>query len=209
MAQKSTWEEYYQRMSLDKIPWQKTQASYFTKIINVDKVKPGLALDLGCGTGAKSIYLAKKGFSVTGIDISKTAIKYAKENVKKANVKVKFVVADATDLSFLGSQKFDFVLDWANLHGISKSKRKKYVSGIISHTKKGGKFLLRCFSKREVKRKFARRQMGTIYLFSKEDIKKLFGKCFKILETNKSRPFIRKEKKPPAKWLDEYLMERF
>lgn len=208
MSIKSSWEKYYQKTPLNKIPWQKTQASYFTEAVESGKVKPCSTLDLGCGIGAKSIYLAKRGFEVTGIDISKTAIKYAKENARKAKVKIKFIAADATDLSFLGDKKFDFVLDWATLHGISRTGRKKYVSGIIKHTKKGGKLLLRCFSKRGVKRKFAHRRMGTIYLFSKGDIEKLFGKHFKILEINKSKPFIRKGKEPPAKWLDEYLMER-
>jgi len=205
---KNIWEKYYKATPLEKIPWQFTQADYFVKLIDSGKVKPGTALDIGCGTGAKSIYLAKKRFEVTGIDISETAIKYAKENARKAKVKVEFIAADATDLSFLGDKQFDFVLDWANLHGIPKAKRRKYVIGIIKYTKKGGKLLLRCFSKHEVKRKFTHRTMGTIYLFSKKDIEELFKKHFKILETNKSRPFVRKEKEPPAKWLDEYLMER-
>lgn len=204
----STWEDYYQKTPLDRIPWQKTQADYFTRIIDSGKVRPGLALDLGCGTGVKSIYLAKKGFRVTGIDISEAAIKYARKNAKKAGMKVEFIVADATDLSFFENKKFDFVLDWANLHGIPKAKHKKYVDGIIKHTKKGGKLILRCFSKRGVEKEFAHRPMGMIHLFSRNDIENLFGKDFKILETNKSKPFVRKEKGPPAKWLDEYLMEK-
>jgi len=205
---KSSWEKYYQETLLEKIPWQKTQASYFTKVIESGKVKPCTVLDLGCGTGAKAIYLAKRGFRVTGVDISETAITLAKEDAKKTRARVKFFVADATNLSFLGDKKFDFILDWANLHGIPKDKRNRYVEGVINHTKIGGKLLLRCFSKHGVKKEFVRRPMGTIYFFSKENIKKLFGKHFKILEANKSRPFVGKKKEPPAKWLDEYLMEK-
>jgi 2-polyprenyl-3-methyl-5-hydroxy-6-metoxy-1,4-benzoquinol methylase len=208
MQRDSSWEKYYQQTPLKKIPWQITQASYFTKIIDSSKVKPGKALDLGCGTGTKSIYLAKRGFKVTGIDLSKTAIKYAKKNAQKARVKANFIVGDVIDLSFLGNQKFSFVLDWATLHGIPNNKRKKYVSEIINHSKKGGKLLLRCFSKRGVKRKSALRGMGKLFLFSRQDIEKLFGNYFKILGTNKSRPIVRKQKEPPTKWLDEYLMER-
>ena len=208
MNLRSKWEQYYLETPLGKIPWQKTQANYFTKIIEAGKVKPGSVLDLGCGTGVKSIYLAKKRFKVTGVDISERAIKLAKENAHKAKVKVRFIIADATDLSFLKNKKFNFILDWANLHGIPKSKRKKYIQEIVKHTKKGGKLLLRCFSKREVRKESASRKMGRIYLFSKEDIEKLFAKYFKILETNKSNPFITKERRPPAKWLDEYLMEK-
>ena len=193
---------------LEKIPWQKTQADYFTEVIGAGKIKPGSALDLGCGTGAKSIYLTKRGFEVTGVDISETAIKFAKESAQKAKVEVEFVVADATDLGFLKDEKFDFVLDWANLHGIPKSKRKKYIREVAKHTRKSGKLLLRCFSKWGVGKESVPREMGRIYLFSKEDIENLFGSYFKIIETNKSRPFIRKTRRPPAKWLDEYLMER-
>ena len=49
------WEQYYKKTPLNEIPWQKTQADYFIKA--VDKIKSGTALDLGCGTGMKSIYL--------------------------------------------------------------------------------------------------------------------------------------------------------
>ena len=201
----SKWEKFYQKVASGEIPWHKTQADYLIEVINKGKIKPCSALDLGCGTGEESIFLAKKGFKVTGIDISKTAIKYAKDNTKKAKVKVDFMVADATDLSFLKDRKFDFVLDWDNLHGIPKTKRKKYISEIVKHTRKESKLLLRCFSKHEMKKEFGVAPIGRIYLFSRKDIEKLYGKYFKIIETNRSKPFFGN---PPGKWLDEYLMER-
>ena len=205
MNSHSKWERYYFETPLNKIPWQKTQADYFVKVIEAGKVKPGLALDLGCGTGIKSIYLAQRGFRVTGVDISETAIKFANKNAKRAKVKVRFIVADATNLSFLKDRKFDFVLDWANLHGIPKTKRKKYIAEIVKHTKKDSKLLLRCFSKYGVKKESALTPVGLIYLFSEEDIRKLFNKYFKILETNRSRPSLGN---PPGKWFDEYVMEK-
>jgi len=205
---KTSWENYYQKTPLEGIPWQRCQADYFLKIVDSGKIQTGKALDLGCGTGRKSIELTKRGFKVTGIDISLAAICHARDNAKKEQSKIRFIAADATDLSFLGDEEFDFVLDWANFHGLPKNKWKDYIGQVARHTKKGGKLLLRCFSKHGVKRKFAVRQMGRIYLFSKEDIERFFGNYFRILETNRSRPFVRKEKGPPGKWLDEYLMER-
>ena len=201
----SKWEQYYQKIPLDKIPWNKTQADYFIKVIGEGKIKPCSALDLGCGVGRKSIYLVKRGFNVTGIDISQTAIRFAKKNAEKAKVKVDFIVADATDLSFLKRKRFDFVLDWANLHGIPKNKRERYVSEVTKYTKKGGKFLLRCFAKEEAQKDFVIRRVGRVYVFSTEDIKNLFSKHFKFLEINRSRSF---GKRSPSKWFDEYLMER-
>lgn len=198
-------EKFYHNTPLEKIPWYHTQADYFLKILNSGKLTKGKALDLGCGVGTKSIALAKKGFKVVGIDISPTAIQYAKENAKKERIKAQFFAADATDLSFLKNDKFDFILDWACLHSIPVTKRKKYINGIIKYTKKGGKLLLRCFSKykNENKSGFSA-PAGFVYLFSKDDIEELFGKHFKVLETNRSKP-----KTHPGKWLDEYLMERF
>ena len=200
------WEEFYKKTSLDKIPWNNTQADYFQQLLDSNKLGARSALDLGCGVGAKSITLVKRGFEVTGVDIVKTAIECARAKAKEADVQVNFIAADATDLSFLKNKKFDLVLDWACLPGIPKAKRKKYVDGIARHTKKNGKFLLRCFSKHGVNKEFAFSLGGRIYLFSRQDIESLFGNYFKILETNRSKPF---SWQPPGKWLDEYLMEKF
>jgi len=199
------WKKYYRETPLDKIPWNKTQADYFQKLLNSKKLGSGKALDLGCGVGIKSITLAKRGFRVTGVDIAPTAIKHAKNKARKAGVKINFIAADATNLSFLRDEKFDLVLDWANIHGLLKARRKKYAQGIAEHTKKGSKFLLRCFSKHEVNKEFTCRLGGRIYLFSQKNIKDLFGKHFKILETNRSKLL---SQNPPGKWFDEYLMER-
>lgn len=203
-------EKFYRETPLEKIPWNQTQADFFMKLLNANKLGKGKALDLGCGVGAKSIVLAKKGFKVTGIDIAPTAIKYARKKAKKAGVKVRFIAADATNLSFLGNEKFDFVLDWANLHGIPRNKRRKYVGEIAKHCEKRGLFLLRCWSKDGISKMMYGflTPMGPCYFFSKKDIENLFGKNFKILLTHKSKPFEFPGERPPGKWLDEYLMKR-
>lgn len=206
MTNQNTWEEFYKNTPLDKIPWQKTQANFLIKIINSGIIEPGLALDLGCGTGMNSIFLAKNGFKVTGVDISKMAIKYAKENAKKEKVDIEFIAANATDLSFLGDKKFDLILDWANLHGILEERRNKYVSELIKHTRKGSKFILRCFGQDDSNKDNVIRPMGKITLFTKEMIMELFGDNFKVLETNTSHP---QDKEPPSKVFYEFLMEKF
>ena len=49
---------------------------------------------MGCGAGNYAIYLASIGFDVTGVDLSPTAIKIAKENAKKKGVTSNFLIAD-------------------------------------------------------------------------------------------------------------------
>ncbi len=65
-------------------------------------------LDIGCGTGRHSIELAKRGYQVTGFDLSKVQIDKAKENAEKQGVSVDFFVADAREKQF--ENQFDLAI---------------------------------------------------------------------------------------------------
>jgi 2-polyprenyl-3-methyl-5-hydroxy-6-metoxy-1,4-benzoquinol methylase len=57
-------------------------------------------LDIGCGTGRHAIELAKRGYPVTGIDLSESQLQRAKEKAREQNVRVDFIRADARKLEF-------------------------------------------------------------------------------------------------------------
>ena len=118
------------------------------ELIKKGKIKPCKVLDVGCGEGFYSIYLAKKGFEVVGIDISEKAIKYAKQNAKNSGVKIKFLVMDVVDLRKL-DEKFDFILEWALLHSIMTEKRKEYLQNIKDILNPEGKYLSVCFNEKD------------------------------------------------------------
>lgn len=65
-------------------------------------------LDVGCGTGRHSIELTKRGYSVTGIDLSETQLKRAKEKAENYNLKIDFQQQDARNLSF--NNEFDMAI---------------------------------------------------------------------------------------------------
>ncbi len=65
-------------------------------------------LDIGCGTGRHSTELAKRGYQVTGVDLSDSMLQKAKQNAKKQQVQVTFEKHDARNLPF--TSKFDIVL---------------------------------------------------------------------------------------------------
>ena len=65
-------------------------------------------LDIGCGTGRHSIELAKRGYSVTGIDLSESMLKRAKEKSKEEKADVDFQKADARNLTF--KEEFDLAI---------------------------------------------------------------------------------------------------
>ncbi|MCJ7446636.1 MAG: class I SAM-dependent methyltransferase [Bacteroidales bacterium] len=65
-------------------------------------------LDIGCGTGRHSVELARRGYSVTGIDLSESMIKKAKSIAQKENLKIDFQVKDARNFSF--DEPFDLAI---------------------------------------------------------------------------------------------------
>jgi 2-polyprenyl-3-methyl-5-hydroxy-6-metoxy-1,4-benzoquinol methylase len=65
-------------------------------------------LDVGCGTGRHSVELTRRGYSVTGIDLSETQLKRAKEKAESINLKIDFQQQDARYLSF--NNEFDIAI---------------------------------------------------------------------------------------------------
>jgi len=65
-------------------------------------------LDVGCGTGRHTIELTKRGYNVTGVDLSEAQLKRAKEKAKAENLFIDFQCQDARNLPFEG--EFDVVI---------------------------------------------------------------------------------------------------
>ena len=86
-------ERIYKNIPLERIPWNiETPPEALVELVDGGEVKPCNTIDLGCGAGNYAIYLASKGFDVTGIDISPAAIKIAKENAEKKGVRPIFLL---------------------------------------------------------------------------------------------------------------------
>lgn len=69
-------------------------------------------LDLACGFGRHSLELARRGFNVTGVDITSAYIKYATEQAKIEELNVRFICSDIRELQF--ENEFDVVLNMAD-----------------------------------------------------------------------------------------------
>jgi 2-polyprenyl-3-methyl-5-hydroxy-6-metoxy-1,4-benzoquinol methylase len=82
------------------------EVSFIEQEIFSDKTKH--ILDVGCGTGRHSIELARRGYQVTGFDLSNDQLKKARENAVQANVQVEFFKQDACNFNF--HEKYDAAL---------------------------------------------------------------------------------------------------
>jgi len=82
------------------------ECDFIEKEINFDKSLK--ILDVGCGTGRHAIELTKRGYCVTGIDLSESQLKRAREKAAESNLSIDFQRQDARNLSFNG--EFDVAI---------------------------------------------------------------------------------------------------
>jgi 2-polyprenyl-3-methyl-5-hydroxy-6-metoxy-1,4-benzoquinol methylase len=135
--------------------------------------KPGMALDLGMGQGRNTIFLAKQGWTVTGVDIADQAIAFAKERAKAENVKI--------NTEQIPMQKFDYGVNrWGLIvHVYEGCLEKTDVDKILKSLKPGGMFVFEFFH-REAGIEMNRPDFGCMTNTVKETIERAGG--FKILQ---------------------------
>ena len=98
-----------------------------------DAVPPGSVLDVGCGTGDSSMYLAQHGWQVTAVDFTPKALDKARAKARTAGAAVDFVHADVTHLRQGGiSGPFQLIVDNGCFHGMSDGDRDRYVQEITA-----------------------------------------------------------------------------
>jgi len=178
----------YEMIPLEKIPWNvETPPAVLVELVQSGKLKPCKAIDLGCGAGNYAIYLAGKGFDVTGVDISPVAIKHARENALKKGVKCRFLVTDLLGDLHEIDETFDFAYDWELLHHIFPGDRETYAKNVHKLLNPGGKYLSVCFNEGDRSfggsGKYRKTGIGTVLYFSSiDELIALFKPYFNIIE---------------------------
>lgn len=97
---------------------------------------PASILDMGCGDNGSIFELAKRGYDVTGIDISKTLIKNLKNYARNKKIKINLICKDIEKYNF--TKKYDIIIMMGILHFIPKSKINEFLRKVKSHTTKNG-----------------------------------------------------------------------
>lgn len=100
-------------------------------------------LEVGCGTGELSLFLARRGHDVLGVDFARSAIEQAREKARWRRVNAHFLVWDALKLPELGV-RVDTVLDSAMLHCLGDDERARFVDGLAVVLDPGGYYYLLC-----------------------------------------------------------------
>lgn len=143
------WDTPYQR---ERMPgWDTGRvAPELKKLVEQESTKTGRAVVLGCGTGTNAIYLATKGFDVTGVDVAPSALIHAERKAREAGVTVRWIVADV--LALPAMEPVDLIFDRGCYHHVRKYNAAGYVKSIRGISRSGTRLLLLAGSVKEERR---------------------------------------------------------
>ena len=178
---RSTFESAY----TGKAPWDIGRPQ--KALLDVADQITGSILDAGCGTGENALFFAKRGHKVTGIDFLAEPISRAKKKAAERGLTATFLVMDALALKDL-PEVFDAVIDCGLFHVFSDDDRRRYVDGLATVLKPGGKLFLLCFSDDEPGTQGPRR-------VSEKEIRDTFAQGWRIESIEPTRFEVRPDLK--------------
>lgn len=118
------------------------EVDFFEQCIKkFSKVKVKKVLDVGCGPSPYMLELAERGYTFTGLDLSKAMLEYSLEKARKAGIKIKTIHTDMR--SFKSKEMFDFA--FCMLGSIAIESNRDFLShlnSVSSCLEKGSLYLI-------------------------------------------------------------------
>jgi 2-polyprenyl-3-methyl-5-hydroxy-6-metoxy-1,4-benzoquinol methylase len=133
----------------------------------IDGLKPGAALDVAMGQGRNAIYLASKGWTVTGYDIADQGLRIAQDAAKKAGLSLETVRASHEEYDY-GKARWDLVVETFAFTNLSDGAYRKR---LVESLKPGGMLLIEGFGggpKNEMLEGF--KDLRVVYYEDRDDV---------------------------------------
>lgn len=205
-AQKEQWDKEYkasQMLSPSNVPqvdvvrftrWLKKSAKRAGAPIEIYEMS---VLDLGSGTGRNSFYYAQQGSTVTGYELSETALKMAEKFARHGEQQITYRKQDIGAPYQLATKSIDIVLDITSSNSLSDKKREVYLSESYRVLKPGGHMIVRALAKDGDSNAktlvatnpgidpdtYVHPDLGLVEkVFSRETFTQTYGKYFEILD---------------------------
>jgi SAM-dependent methyltransferase len=141
-AVRGSLEDYYRD---GKPPWDTgvTPPELVTLVEGPGALPPGHVLELGCGTGTNAVYLARRGWQVTAVDLVDRAVRQAREKANAAGADVTVLCGDVTRFDEVGaSGPYDLFFDLSCYCGIPPHRRDAYAAGLTTRAVPGARLLM-------------------------------------------------------------------
>jgi SAM-dependent methyltransferase len=171
---------FYRRAYDDpaRLPWHRDTPSALLGKAVVARGNAGRALDLGCGAGVFSVWLARRGMQVTGIDLFPEAIRMARTAAEQGNVSLELVEGDL--FQYLPEMGFDLVFDSGCLHSLVGGDTDAYKQRLLKWLVPDGEFVLEHWGKRHA---LDWRPVGPRRR-SRATIEKMFGPELRLVDSD-------------------------
>jgi len=127
-----------------RAPWDIGPREDLVALVASGRLRPCKVIDLGSGTASNCIFLAQRGFDVTGIDYAPAAIELGRRRAEEAGVSVNFLVDDLTNLQRVNGT-YDLLVDYGTLDDLVPRDRDLYLQNVLPLTRPGTLFLLYTF----------------------------------------------------------------
>ena len=204
MTQEKQWEKEYKDSKF--ITKHEAPQKFFIRFLKFLKKEKQIEirglkiLDLGCGVGRHANYLASLGALVTGLEISKTALKIARERAEREKLKVDYRLTDIGGQYDFSKNYFDLVLDITSSNALNEKEREVYLGEVERVLRSGGYFFVRALCKegdqnaKKMLKLFPGKEVDTYIMpgtnlvekvFSREDFQRFYSKKFEILKLTK------------------------
>ncbi len=147
MADPARWDERYEK---GDTPWETNQPSgELQRVLAEVRLAPCRAIELGCGSGASAVWLARQGFDVTAVDISGRAIDLARQRAREAGVEVRLLCGDVLRPGDDLAGPFDFFFDRGCYHVVRREDVGAYLGTLQRLTRPGSLGLVLAGNARE------------------------------------------------------------
>ena len=139
--EKDTFIQTYQwAKDWSQLPWAHDEPTLFLAELCKQRGTRGRALDIGCGAGTDSVYLAQQGWEVTALDFVPKALEFTQSRAEAAGVSVTPVEADITTWEL--PHAYDLVLDHGLLHNMDPVRYPEYRKRLVEAVAPAGDFVL-------------------------------------------------------------------
>lgn len=132
-------------------PWEGGVRENLVDLVKENRITPTeqkRVIDLGCGSGTCSVYLAEQGFDVTGVDFTPIALRKANQAATEAGVtdRCRFVRGDLTGRTIPGVEgTYDLLVDFGTLDDLTGQDRLEMAENFRRLSHPGSLVVLWCF----------------------------------------------------------------